>query len=195
MGSSGTLAQRRYARPALTLLCSLLGVILLVGMVSRAAAADSEVGIYSGLETVSGPGEDDANPVELGVRFTVSTSGSIVAIRFYKTSKNVGKHTGSLWSASGTRLARVTFTNETASGWQIGRLSKPVAVAAGRTYVASYHTDTGHYAQLEGAFAGGATIGNSTMAPRLGSIDTARAAIPGAPGIVLRISSMHCLCD
>ena len=56
-----------------------------------------------------------------------------------------------------------TFTSETASGWQIARLSKPVAIVAERTYVASYHTDTGHYAQLEGAFGGGATLGNSTM--------------------------------
>jgi hypothetical protein len=119
-----------------------------------------------------------------------SRSGST---RLLRTSANTP---ASLWGSSGTRLARVTFTNETASGWQIGRLSKPVAVAAARTYVAaSYHTDTGHYAQLEGAFAGGATIGNSTMAPRLGSIDTARAAIPGALGTVLRISSMHRLCD
>ena len=61
------------------------------------------------------------------------------------------------------RLARVTFTNETASGWQIARLLKPVAIVAERTYVASYHTDTGHYAQLEGAFGGGATLGDSTM--------------------------------
>jgi Domain of unknown function (DUF4082)/Right handed beta helix region len=161
MGTSCTLAPQRYTRPVLILLCSFLVVALLVGLVPKAAAA--EVGIYSGLEIISGPGEDDANAVELGVRFTVSTSGSVVALRFYKTSKNVGEHTGSLWSSSGRLLARATFTNETASGWQITRLSKPVAIVAGRTYVASYHTDAGHYAQLERAFAGSAMLGNSTM--------------------------------
>jgi hypothetical protein len=164
MGSSGMFAQRRFTRSILLPLCSFLAVVLLVGLVPRqAAAADPEVGIYTGRETISGPGEEDGSPVELGVRFTVSTSGSVVALRFLKTSKNVGTHTGSLWSSSGTRLARVTFTNETATGWQVARLSKPVAILAGRTYVASYHTNAGHYAQLEGAFAGGATFGNSTM--------------------------------
>ena len=163
MGSSGTLAQRRHMRPVLT-----FAVLVSCGCFARRpgphggrSRSRSRHLLRSGI--VNGPGEEDASPVELGVRFTVSTSGSVVALRFYKTSKNVGKHTGSLWSSSGTRLARVTFTNETASGWQIARLSKPVAILAGRTYVASYHTDTGHYAQLEGAFAGGATLGNSTM--------------------------------
>ena len=163
MGSSATFAQRRHVRPVLTFLCSFLAVALLVALVPKASAAGPEVGLYSGREIVKGPGENDPRPAELGVRFTVRTSGSVLALRFYKTSKNVGKHTGSLWSSSGTRLARVTFTNETASGWQIARLSKPVAILAGRTYVASYHTDTGHYARLEGAFAGGATLGKSTM--------------------------------
>jgi hypothetical protein len=138
-------------------LCSLLA-----WSPSRRPQLAPKWGIYSGREIVNGPGKDDRSPVELGVRFTVSTSGSIVALRFYKTSRNVGKHTGSLRSSSGARLARVTFTNDTASGWQIARLSKPVEIVAGR-YVASYHTDTGHYAQLEGAFASGATLGNSTM--------------------------------
>jgi hypothetical protein len=157
-------AQRRFTPSILLSLCSFLAVVLLVGLVPKqAAAADPEVGIYTSLETVSGPGEEDGGPVELGVRFTVSTSGSVVALRFLKTSKNVGKHTGSLWSSSGKRLARVTFTDETATGWQVARLSKPVGIVAGRTYVASYHTDTGHYAQLEGAFARGATLGNSAM--------------------------------
>jgi hypothetical protein len=195
MGTSGTFAQQRYARPVLFSLCSFLAALLLVGLVPKqAAAAGPEVGIYAGQEIVNGPGEDDRSPVELGVRFTVSTSGSIVALRFYKTSRNVGKHTGSLWSSSGARLAHVTFTNETASGWQIARLSKPVEIVAGRTYVASYHTDTGYYAQLEGHSPVAQRSETPPCAPRQGSIDTARAGIRGAPGVVRPTLSMHCSC-
>ena len=49
-----------------------------------------------------------------------------------------------MWSSTGTLLATATFTNETASGWQTVTFSNPVAIAAGTTYVASYHSN-GHY--------------------------------------------------
>jgi hypothetical protein len=89
---------------------------------------------------------DDPNAVELGVKFTSDVSGFITGIRFYKGSQNTGTHTGSLWSASGTLLATATFTGESSSGWQQANFSAPVAIAAGATYVASYHTTSGFYA-------------------------------------------------
>ena len=49
-------------------------------------------------------------------------------------------------TAGGTLLATGTFGGESASGWQELDFSAPVSVTAGTTYVASYHTDTGHYA-------------------------------------------------
>ncbi len=57
-------------------------------------------------------------PVELGVKFRADQDGFVTGIRFYKGSGNTGTHTGSLWSSSGTRLATVTFTGETGTGWQ-----------------------------------------------------------------------------
>ena len=48
--------------------------------------------------------------------------------------------------ASGQLLATATFTGEGGSGWQQVLFSTPVAVSAGTTYTASYHTNTGHYA-------------------------------------------------
>ncbi len=42
-------------------------------------------------------------------------------------------------------LATATFTNETASGWQTATFSSPVALTAGTTYTASYHTNAGRY--------------------------------------------------
>jgi hypothetical protein len=56
--------------------------------------------------------------VNLGVEFTPSASGWISGIRFYKGSGNTGTHIGALWTTSGSLLGRVTFTNESASGWQ-----------------------------------------------------------------------------
>ena len=88
----------------------------------------------------------DTSPVNLGLKFQASASGFITGIRFYKETDNTGTHVGSLWSSSGALLATGTFSNETASGWQELDFTSPVAVTAGTTYVASYHTNAGHYA-------------------------------------------------
>ena len=87
----------------------------------------------------------DAASVNVGVKFTTTQPGYITGIRFYKAAANTGTHIGALWTSSGTQLANVTFTNESASGWQQANFSQPVAVKANATYVASYLAPTGHY--------------------------------------------------
>ena len=79
------------------------------------------------------------------MQFSSATTGYITGVRFYKAAANTGTHIGSLWTAGGTLLAQATFSGETASGWQQVTFAQPVAIAAGTTYVAGYHTDTGHY--------------------------------------------------
>ena len=101
--------------------------------------------IFSPSAVPASPAEADAKAVELGVRFRSDVSGQVTGIRFYKGTTNTGTHTGSLWSNSGARLATATFSNETASGWQEVTFAQPVAVTANTVYVASYHTDVGHY--------------------------------------------------
>lgn len=92
------------------------------------------------------PSANDADPIEVGVRFRSSTSGFITAIRFYKGTGNTGTHVGHLWSATGVLLGTATFAGETASGWQQANLATAVPVDAGTTYVASYYAPQGHYA-------------------------------------------------
>ncbi|MFF8401350.1 DUF4082 domain-containing protein [Streptomyces sp. NPDC015684] len=96
----------------------------------------------------------DGSSVELGVKFRTTAAGSVTGVRFYKSPANTGSHTGSLWSASGTRLATGTFTNETASGWQQLNFSTPVSVKANTTYVASYFAPNGGYSYDGGYFSG-----------------------------------------
>ena len=88
-------------------------------------------------------GPDEA--VELGVRFRSDVAGTIRGIRFYKANTNTGTHVGSLWSSTGTLLASAAFTGESASGWQQVNFATPVAINPNTVYVASYHTNTGHY--------------------------------------------------
>ena len=56
--------------------------------------------------------------VELGVKFTSDTPGTVTGVRFYKSANNTGTHLGSLWTTTGTRLATATFAGESTSGWQ-----------------------------------------------------------------------------
>ncbi|WP_430300870.1 N,N-dimethylformamidase beta subunit family domain-containing protein, partial [Sinorhizobium meliloti] len=111
---------------------------------------------------------NDASAVELGVKFTASVAGTISGIRFYKSSQNTGTHTGSLWSSTGTRLATLTFSNETASGWQSATFSSPVSLTPGATYTASYHTNVGHYSTTSNYFTSSVTSGPLT-APASGN--------------------------
>lgn len=76
----------------------------------------------------------------------------MTAIRFFKGVGNSGTHTGSVWNAAGTRLATVTFTNETASGWQTATLATPLPLAAGTTYTVSYYAPNGNYSSTGGFF-------------------------------------------
>ena len=95
----------------------------------------------------------DASSIEVGVKFYSDIDGFITAVRFYKSAANNGTHTGSLWTAGGTQLATGTFTNETAVGWQELRFNNPVPILANTIYVASYHTNVGHYSGDAGYFA------------------------------------------
>ena len=72
-----------------------------------------------------------------------------------------------LWRSTGTLLATATFTNETASGWQQVNFATPVAITAGTTYVASYHT-SGDYSADGNYFATAHTSGALT-APASGT--------------------------
>ncbi len=101
---------------------------------------------------------NDATPVELGLKFRTAVNGYIGGIRFYKGTANTGVHTGSLWTLTGTLLSTVTFTNETASGWQQATLPAPVAVTANTTYVVSYRSPLGVYSATSGAFASAGVI-------------------------------------
>jgi hypothetical protein len=124
------------------------------------------------------PAKPDDGPdssVELGVKFTTDTNGSISGIRFHKSPANTGTHVGSLWSATGQLLSSATFTAETASGWQQVTFSSPVSVTANTVYVASYHTAVGHYSDDQNYF----TLQGVDSAP----LHALKAGVSGANGV------------
>ena len=94
------------------------------------------------------------------------TAGFVTGIRFYKGTANTGTHIGSLWSSTGTKLGSVTFTGETATGWQQATFATPLPVTAGTTYVASYYAPNGRYAVNEQYFTTATTNGPLTALQR-----------------------------
>ncbi|ADX75040.1 hypothetical protein Asphe3_39520 [Pseudarthrobacter phenanthrenivorans Sphe3] len=119
---------------------------------TAAAPASCPCTVFSPTSVPAVPADGDANAVELGMKFRSDVAGAVTGVRFYKGSGNTGTHTGHLWSVTGTLLASVTFTGETATGWQQANFSAPVNITANTTYVVSYHAPNGHYAANTGFF-------------------------------------------
>ena len=124
--------------------------------------------VFSGTALPANASVADPNAVELGMKFQSNMAGRITGIRFYKGATNTGTHVGNLWSSTGTLLGTVTFTNETASGWQQATFANPVSIAANTTYVVSYHTIVGNYAANNNYF-GTAVVNGPLMAPADGA--------------------------
>ena len=96
----------------------------------------------------------DTSAIEVGLKFQSAINGYVTGIRFYKAPGNLGTHVGNLWTSTGTLLASVTFSNETASGWQYQVLPNPVAISSNTTYVVSYYAPVDGYSVDLGYFAG-----------------------------------------
>ncbi|HEY0277463.1 MAG TPA: DUF4082 domain-containing protein [Solirubrobacterales bacterium] len=112
------------------------------------SAATTAVTPYDSIFDLATPGtvdSEDAGAVTLGVKFQSETAGVVTGIRFYKAAANTGTHVGYLWTIGGNLLAEVTFTGETASGWQQANFSTPVEIQPNATYIASYLAPNGHY--------------------------------------------------
>lgn len=124
----------------------------------------------------------DTASVNLGLTFTSDVAGSVTGVRFYKGPHNTGTHVGTLWSSAGAKLAQVTFTGETASGWQQANFASPVSITANTTYTISYLAPKGYYADdqkyawsalsvaplhVSGSAPGVYAYGTSSLCPKL----------------------------
>jgi hypothetical protein len=119
---------------------------------TAAAPASCPCTVFSPTSVPAMPAAGDTNAVELGMKFRSDVAGSVTGVRFYKGTPNTGTHTGHLWSSAGSLLASVTFTGETASGWQQANFSTPVNITANTTYIVSYFAPNGRYAANSGYF-------------------------------------------
>jgi YVTN family beta-propeller protein len=131
----------------------------------------------------------ETSTVNLGVQFNPAVNGSITGIRFSKGPGNTGSHTGLLWTADGTLLGHVLFTNESASGWQEADFPSPIAVTAGTTYVASYLAPNGGYSYTTGAFARAGVTNGPLTAPQSSAVTPGNGVYAYSGGVVFPTST------
>lgn len=125
-----------------------------VGSVSFRAVAQQDTVFVSQTPVV--PNATDNVAYELGMKFQASEPGQVTAIRYWRAASETGTHTGRIWSTTGTQLASVAFSGETASGWQIQALTSPLPIQANTTYVVSVNTNL-YYAATTGGLASSVT--------------------------------------
>ena len=142
---------------------------LITGITFGAMRPAEAISVWSDSATPKVTSDSDTTSVELGMKFRSSTATTVTGVKFYKGSGNTGTHTGSLWSATGTKLATVTFSNETATGWQSATFASPVSITANTTYVISYHAPNGRYSVDEGYFANSSVTNGSITALQNGT--------------------------
>jgi Domain of unknown function (DUF4082) len=92
---------------------------------------------FTNLDTANGRGGAGPFSLEMGMKIRVIQPAELEGIRFYKATDETGTHVGRLWTASGQPVASLTFSGESASGWQEQSFASPVDLAPGQTYVVS----------------------------------------------------------
>jgi hypothetical protein len=90
-----------------------------------------------------------STPYTLALRVTTTTAATITGIQFYKVAGSSGTHVGTVWRESDqAALGSVTFTGETATGWQTAMLATGVPVVPGQTYRVAYTAPSGNFGYL-----------------------------------------------
>ena len=136
--------------------------------ISLVGPSTSTYSIWTSTSKPTTVSDSDTVAVELGLRFQANVAGHVTGVRFYKGTANKGTHLGHLWSNTGALLASVTFTNETASGWQQASFASPVAITANTPYVISYLAPAGRYSDDTGYFSASALTNGPLTALRDG---------------------------
>lgn len=120
--------------------------------------SDCPCGLYTDADVPSVMAVNDGTPVTLGTRFSSSEAGKLTGIKFYRSPGELGAHTGWLYTAGGQQLGRVTFPDDSATGWQYAAFDTPITITAGTEYVVAYRSN-GIYPVTPGAFGSPTQVG------------------------------------
>jgi hypothetical protein len=173
-GLFARLLQQRFVRRAVRAFGTTSLAVLCAGALAGLSLPASAETVFT-TQTPSSEPFTDA-PIELGMKFQSAVAGKVTAIRYWKdATEPAGGHTGRLWDASGNSLATVTFSGETASGWQQQELTTPVTIQANTTYVVSVNAVSAYAAS-------GAGLASAVVNGNLSSVADGANGVYGSAG-------------
>lgn len=141
---------RRSRIARLTLVGAVVAAVATAGLVvGPAIAAPTTTGIFSDSLRPQVAADPDRDAVELGIRFSPQSNGTVTALQYYQGTGSAGVKKATLWTAEGKVLAQVGFATSSRPGWRTIALDKPIALTAGKTYIASYNAPSGRYPVTE----------------------------------------------
>jgi hypothetical protein len=110
---------------------------------ATADGAPASLTLFANASPVS-PADPSASPLEVGVRFTVSTPGDVVAVRFFRASSNPSGYVVHLWAPNGVLLATAAVPSDVGKpiGWREQAIA-PTRLTPSNVYIASYFSDNG----------------------------------------------------
>jgi Domain of unknown function (DUF4082) len=114
-----------------------------------------------GKVTPGTPAVTSTTATTLGLKFYSTQAGTIAGIRFYRGHVNAKGYTARLYTASGGMLGQSIVAGDscTVPCWETAYFSSPIPLAAKTTYVATYYTSNGRYADDQGTLTNGVVSG------------------------------------
>jgi hypothetical protein len=121
---------------------SLFGMLLMI-LISSGESSAQSISIFG--NAVPSDPTGGGTKATLGVKFWSSQSGTISAIRFYRTADSSNGYVARLYSAGGTVLGSATLSSDSCSVpcWEVANFASPIPISANTTYVASYYSAAG----------------------------------------------------
>ncbi len=110
--------------------------------------------IWDNSATPASVGNNDGVPIDYGVKFRTDVDGRSQGSASTRARATTAPTPGICGTPPASSLASMTFTDETASGWQQVDLCSPVAITAGTTYISSIFSSAGFYPDRQAYFAG-----------------------------------------
>lgn len=115
--------------------------LLVAAVVSGSAAAPvaKTYSFFTTSDVSAVPTDPDNTPIEVGMRFAASRSGTVSAVRVLRAHGYTAPVPVRIWSMDGEQLASATSTAGAGGAWHQVTLPDPVPIGPGE-YVVSYHT-------------------------------------------------------
>jgi hypothetical protein len=156
---------RRSGRRSLRALVGVVALAILAGVAvftPAAAEAATAVGVISDSATPGILAVPDNSKLEVGLKFSPTTAGTLSGVQFYQNAANSGVTSASVWSSSGALLAKAAVDPSAPVGWRTVPVN--VALEAGKSYTVSVFDSDSKFPATPNAYPQQSTI-NGIVVP------------------------------